>query len=230
MYFICISEAAIVGRGCSTKDKVFYRECETHSYGENLEKMCFCSFDNCNPADGVLLKYAAKVSNWYNLCCLLLIIASGYAMSNYQQYSTINSTFQTITGSSGNCSICHIWRNPWPSDATEYPNSGTTVKTLNCCTKCRRMYFKQISKMTLHHCPNIMFKNFKYIDNKTHLIQSVQNPSFAVCSPSNCEIKSSSQKQTKSRSKSIKSSKLEVNSLPVIKGDFFAYLQWPSRV
>ena len=43
-----ISEAAVVGRGCSTKDKVFYKECETHSYGDNLEKMCFCSFQLCN--------------------------------------------------------------------------------------------------------------------------------------------------------------------------------------
>lgn len=41
-------EAAVVGRGCSTKDKVFYKECETHSYGDNLEKMCFCSFQLCN--------------------------------------------------------------------------------------------------------------------------------------------------------------------------------------
>ena len=43
-----ISEAAVVGRGCSTKDKVFYKECETHSYGDSLEKMCFCSFQLCN--------------------------------------------------------------------------------------------------------------------------------------------------------------------------------------
>lgn len=45
---LSVAEAAIVGRGCSTKDKVYYRDCETHSYGENLEKMCFCSFDLCN--------------------------------------------------------------------------------------------------------------------------------------------------------------------------------------
>ena len=37
-----------MGRGCSTKDKVFYKECETHSYGDSLEKMCFCSFQLCN--------------------------------------------------------------------------------------------------------------------------------------------------------------------------------------
>lgn len=27
---------------------MFYKECETHSYGDNLEKMCFCSFQLCN--------------------------------------------------------------------------------------------------------------------------------------------------------------------------------------
>ena len=82
--YLYFSEAAIVARGCSTKDKVFYRECETHSYGANLEKMCFCSFDNCNPATTMLLKYAAKVSNWYNISCLVIIIISGLLLSNYQ--------------------------------------------------------------------------------------------------------------------------------------------------
>ena len=38
----------MTGRGCSTKDKVFYKECETHSYGEQVEKMCFCSYYLCN--------------------------------------------------------------------------------------------------------------------------------------------------------------------------------------
>ena len=73
-----------MARGCSTKDKVFYRECETHSYGASLEKMCFCSFDNCNPAATMLLKYAAKSSNWYNVSCLGIIIISGILLSNYQ--------------------------------------------------------------------------------------------------------------------------------------------------
>ena len=40
----------MTGRGCSTKDKVFYKECETHSYGDNTERMCFCSFFLCNGA------------------------------------------------------------------------------------------------------------------------------------------------------------------------------------
>merc|ERR1712141_559933 len=41
-------EGQVTGRGCSTKDKVFYKECETHSYGEQVEKMCFCSYFLCN--------------------------------------------------------------------------------------------------------------------------------------------------------------------------------------
>ena len=44
------SEGQVTGRGCSTKDKVFYKECETHSYGDSVEKMCFCSFFLCNPS------------------------------------------------------------------------------------------------------------------------------------------------------------------------------------
>ena len=43
-------EGQVTGRGCSTKDKVFYKECETHSYGEQVEKMCFCSYFLCNKA------------------------------------------------------------------------------------------------------------------------------------------------------------------------------------
>ena len=45
---LILFSASVTGRGCSTKDKVFYRECETHSYGDQIEKMCFCSFLLCN--------------------------------------------------------------------------------------------------------------------------------------------------------------------------------------
>ena len=29
---------------------MFYKECETHSYGDATERMCFCSFFLCNGA------------------------------------------------------------------------------------------------------------------------------------------------------------------------------------
>ncbi|TRY72558.1 hypothetical protein TCAL_14869 [Tigriopus californicus] len=45
-----IPQGIVTGRGCSTKDKVFFKECETHSYGDTVEKMCFCSFFLCNGA------------------------------------------------------------------------------------------------------------------------------------------------------------------------------------
>ena len=45
---LLLAEGQVTGRGCSTKDKVFYRECETHQYGEQSERMCFCSFFLCN--------------------------------------------------------------------------------------------------------------------------------------------------------------------------------------
>ena len=41
-------EGGITGRGCSTKDKVYYKECETNSYGEGTEKFCYCNFYLCN--------------------------------------------------------------------------------------------------------------------------------------------------------------------------------------
>lgn len=47
--FIRYDEKGLVtGRGCSTKDKVYYKECETHSYGEGTEKFCYCNFYLCN--------------------------------------------------------------------------------------------------------------------------------------------------------------------------------------
>jgi len=46
-------KGGITGRGCSTKDKVYYKECETNSYGEGTEKFCYCNFYLCNSALGV---------------------------------------------------------------------------------------------------------------------------------------------------------------------------------
>ncbi|XP_023328395.1 uncharacterized protein LOC111701369 [Eurytemora carolleeae] len=40
----------VTGRGCSTKDKVYYKECETNSYGAGTEKFCYCNFYLCNGA------------------------------------------------------------------------------------------------------------------------------------------------------------------------------------
>ena len=53
-FSVFLAEGQVTGRGCSTKDKVFYKECETHSYGEQVEKMCFCSYFLCN--GGVTLR------------------------------------------------------------------------------------------------------------------------------------------------------------------------------
>ena len=67
----------MTGRGCSTKDKVFYKECETHSYGEQVEKMCFCSYFLCN----LSTKLAAPPS-----FILLIIGATLCVLSNYDSY------------------------------------------------------------------------------------------------------------------------------------------------
>jgi len=62
--FIRYNESGITGRGCSTKDKVYYKECETNSYGEGTEKFCYCNFYLCNRASANSL-YA------FPLLCLL---------------------------------------------------------------------------------------------------------------------------------------------------------------
>eukprot|EP00093_Oithona_nana_P004187 04187.XXX_136023_107040_1 [CDS] Oithona nana genome sequencing. len=63
-------EAAVVGRGCSTKDKVFYKECETHNYGDSLEKMCFCSFHLCNTSNQL------NCPSFWTLTLLVFLLAT----------------------------------------------------------------------------------------------------------------------------------------------------------
>ena len=46
IYFSALPQH-VTGRGCSTKDKVFYKECETHQ-SDQVEIMCFCSYFLCN--------------------------------------------------------------------------------------------------------------------------------------------------------------------------------------
>ena len=95
--------AHIVGRGCSTKDKVFYRECETHSYGANLEKMCFCSFELCNqgapgaspplplPPISSMVKLNSLVSASGFLCALL--VSPGHSLTRLWHHLAEGSVF-----------------------------------------------------------------------------------------------------------------------------------------
>ena len=70
MFCYFFAEAAVVGRGCSTKDKVFYKECETHNYGDSLEKMCFCSFHLCNTSNQL------NCPSFWTLTLLVFLLAT----------------------------------------------------------------------------------------------------------------------------------------------------------
>ena len=51
MFFI--TDGEVIGRGCSTKDKIFHVECENHVMGKTdrtSENFCYCSFSLCNKA------------------------------------------------------------------------------------------------------------------------------------------------------------------------------------
>ena len=170
--YLYFSEAAIVARGCSTKDKVFYRECETHSYGANLEKMCFCSFDNCNPATTMLLKYAAKVSNWYNISCLVIIIISGLLLSNYQCSSL--SVFPISTISQVN--LDYIGWNPWPSDKCRCRPPNQARKNIIICFR-EQPYLLQPnernSSLKILHCPKKLFmRHYSYFKKAMLCVQA----------------------------------------------------------
>lgn len=159
-------EAAIVARGCSTKDKVFYRECETHSYGDNLEKMCFCSFNNCNPATTMILKYAAKLSNWYNISCLIFIIIGGLLLSNYQCSSSSSSSLLTINV--GN--VHYVGWNPWPSDTCGRQLPAKTRKSIINCFRQRNI---RTTSQLIIHCPSKIFKIYYIYYNQ--VMTCVQN-------------------------------------------------------
>ena len=55
IFWFIIAEGGITGRGCSTKDKVYYKECETNRYGEGTEKFCYSNFYHCNGGAWCLL-------------------------------------------------------------------------------------------------------------------------------------------------------------------------------
>ena len=164
-----------MGRGCSTKDKVFYRECETHSYGANLEKMCFCSFDNCNPAATMLLKYAAKSSNWYNISCLLIIIISGLLLTNYQCSTPLPFRFTNINSRKRSEILPSNGLNPWPDDKNgnyklRKARKGSAVN-LSFQTRWN------IRKTIEHFLPHCLRKLFKPYNKKYVMTTCVQNSS-----------------------------------------------------
>lgn len=105
-FFFIISEATVVGRGCSTKDKVFYKECETHNYGDSLEKMCFCSFQLCNTSN----QLNCPMSFW--TLTLLVFLA----------YYTATITATTVTTKTF---FYWIW-DPWPIPTSRRPCGTTT--------------------------------------------------------------------------------------------------------
>lgn len=57
----------VAGRGCSTKEKMYYVHCEAHEMDELEEKFCYCSFNYCNTAT------ASKKVSW-NLLLLSLLL------------------------------------------------------------------------------------------------------------------------------------------------------------
>ena len=55
---------------------MFYRECQTHSYGDSVEKMCFCSFMLCNAAPEAKAAHStAKCSGLLAICVLIVAAA-----------------------------------------------------------------------------------------------------------------------------------------------------------
>ena len=77
----------MVGRGCSTKDKVFYKECETHNYGDSLEKMCFCSFHLCNTSNQL------NCPSFWTLTLLVFLLAT-LAQSGWDPWPSLS--FRTL--------------------------------------------------------------------------------------------------------------------------------------
>ena len=86
---LVFAEAAVVGRGCSTKDKVFYKECETHNYGDSLEKMCFCSFHLCNTSNQL------NCPSFWTLTLLVFLLAT-LAQSGWDPWPSLSFSSRTL--------------------------------------------------------------------------------------------------------------------------------------
>ena len=78
-----------MGRGCSTKDKVFYKECETHNYGDSLEKMCFCSFHLCNTSNQL------NCPSFWTLTLLVFLLAT-LAQSGWDPWPSLSFSSRTL--------------------------------------------------------------------------------------------------------------------------------------
>ena len=100
-----------MGRGCSTKDKVFYKECETHNYGDSLEKMCFCSFQLCNASNQL------NCPSFWTLT-LLVFLATAYTATTATTVTT--QTFYWI--------IWDPWPKSWHPYATKLPAANVKKK------------------------------------------------------------------------------------------------------
>jgi hypothetical protein len=112
----------------------------------------------------LLLKYAAKASNWYNISWLIIIIASGLLLSNYQ--CSISSLNLKISDKNN----LHYFRwFPWPINKyrSQLPN-----ETRRSIIKGFRMWIVCITSQLILHCPKKLLKRY-YI----HFIKCVQNSS-----------------------------------------------------
>ena len=45
-----VSVGEVSGRGCASKEKLYYVQCENHEMDGLVEKFCYCSFNLCNTA------------------------------------------------------------------------------------------------------------------------------------------------------------------------------------
>ena len=77
----------VAGRGCSTKEKMYYVHCEAHEMDELEEKFCYCSFNYCNTATA---SKKVRVENMYRGKSRYILI---YKSKLYLPWGPIGSTW-----------------------------------------------------------------------------------------------------------------------------------------
>jgi len=174
-------EATVVGRGCSTKDKVFYKECETHNYGDSLEKMCFCSFQLCNTSN----QLNCPLSLW----TLTLLVFLAYYTAN-----TITAT--TVTTKTF---FYWIW-DPWPIPKSRRP-CGTTTNVKKKSQSLKSSRAAENNKPGCSYC-----SEKRLLANEKIVIQSLQKS--GCCSHGHCSNNNNNFQQKKLFSDIFKSEKL----------------------
>jgi len=171
--------AQVTGRGCSTKDKVFYRECETHQYGDQVEKMCFCSFLLCNGGASSTVRPTSP------LLLVVLAAALGYLSGVSGLGGRLTGSGNRATGTRQttkrrNCSTGESQLQSWNfncCDSRCSPMSADLCSRRTCLLReeCDISFSILIQSLDHHQAEKLVKEKISLTKNQTNVISSLSS-------------------------------------------------------